>query len=64
MTVMLTVPEAAQRLRLSQAKVRALIGEGALGHHRFGRAVRVAEDDLEDFLKRTRVRATTTPRRP
>ncbi len=50
----LTVKDVAQRLQLSPKSVRRLIDEGMLRIHRFGRAIRIAEEDLNQFLKLTR----------
>ncbi len=50
----LTVKGVAQRLQLSEKSVRRLIDEGKLQVHRFGRAIRIAEEDLNQFLKLTR----------
>ncbi len=52
----LTVKGVAQRLQLSEKSVRRLIDEGMLRVHRFGRAIRIAEEDLNQFLKLTRSR--------
>ncbi len=52
----LTVKDVAQRLQLSPKSVRRLIDEGMLRDHRFGRAIRIAEEDLNQFLKLTRSR--------
>ena len=51
---LLTVKGVAQRLQLSEKSVRRLIDEGKLRVHRFGRAIRIAEEDLNQFLKLTR----------
>lgn len=51
---MLTVAVAADRVDMSERSVRRWIAEGALRVHRLGRAVRIDEHDLEDFLARTR----------
>lgn len=50
----LTVKDVAQRLQLSPKSVRRLIDEGMLRFHRFGRAIRIAEEDLARLLKLTR----------
>ena len=51
---LLTVPEVAKRLRLSQRTVRRLIESGDLVCLRFGRAVRVSEEDLAVYLAKCR----------
>ncbi len=50
----LTVKDVAQRLQLSPKSVRRLIDEGMLRVHHFGRAIRIAEEDLNQFLRLTR----------
>lgn len=48
-----TVPEIAERLRISVSSAYALIENGKLAHHRVGArngAIRVSEDDLAAFL--------------
>ncbi len=50
----LTVKGVAQRLQLSEKTVRRRIDEGMLRVHRFGRAIRIAEEDLIQFLRLTR----------
>ena len=51
---LLTVAQTAERLQLSPRSIRRLIETGALTVHRFGRAVRIAETDLAQFLKDNR----------
>jgi len=46
----LTVPEVADELGVSTKHVRRAIDRGDLPIHRFGRAVRVARADLEQFI--------------
>lgn len=53
---MLTVKTVAERLSLSLAKVYELIQSGELPCHRFGRSVRVSEEQLRQFLNETRVK--------
>jgi excisionase family DNA binding protein len=43
---MLSIETVAERLDLSTRTIRRLIDGGELPVHRFGRAVRIAEDDL------------------
>ncbi len=51
---LLTVAQTAERLQLSPRSIRRLIATGALTVHRLGRAVRIAEIDLAQFLKDNR----------
>jgi excisionase family DNA binding protein len=53
----LPVSEVAERLGLTVKTVRKLIASRQLASHRVGRAVRVAERDLEAYLGRVRVPA-------
>lgn len=47
----LTIPEAAQRLSVSQRFVERLIAAELLPVHRFGRAVRINRETLDDLAK-------------
>jgi excisionase family DNA binding protein len=49
-----TVDEVADRLQLSPRHIRRLIDRGVIPIHRFGRAVRIADDDLRRYLASTR----------
>jgi excisionase family DNA binding protein len=49
---LLTVPEAAQRCRLSERQMWRHIKEGRLAVVRLGRAVRIRPGDLERFIDR------------
>lgn len=52
-----TVPEIAERLRISVSAAYALVESGKLAHHRVGArngAIRVSETDLTDFLANCR----------
>ena len=51
---MLTAAAVAKRLGVSTKTVRRWIEAGELKAHRFGRCVRISEDDLQDFIKRHR----------
>jgi excisionase family DNA binding protein len=51
---LLTVPEAADALKLSERTVWRWIEAGEIETYRLGRAVRIAEDELVRFLERTR----------
>jgi len=44
---MLTVPEAARRLRVSRATVYKLVAEGRLAHLRIGNQIRFLPGDLD-----------------
>jgi excisionase family DNA binding protein len=46
----LTVAEAADELCISPKHLRRAIDRGDLPTHRFGRAVRIARTDLEQFI--------------
>ena len=47
---LLSVPEAADQLGISDKGVRRAIGRGDLIAHRIGRLLRIAEDDLAAFV--------------
>jgi excisionase family DNA binding protein len=49
-----TVPEVAELLRQSARQVRRAIARGELVASRFGRSVRVGEDDLARYLAAAR----------
>jgi excisionase family DNA binding protein len=48
------VKQVAARLQVDQRTVRRLMASGVLPHHRFGRAVRISEEDLLAFEKKSR----------
>jgi excisionase family DNA binding protein len=50
-----TIDNVAELLSLSSRSVRRLIADHQLPVHRFGRAVRVAEDDLRIFIANRRI---------
>ncbi|MBA3875553.1 MAG: hypothetical protein C0498_01230 [Anaerolinea sp.] len=52
---LLTVADAARRLGMSPKFVRARCASGDLAHYRLGRAVRVSDRDLDEFLARSRL---------
>ena len=54
---MLTVSEAAERLGLSAATVRAWVWRRKIEHTRLGRAVRISETVVEQLLQRGTVPA-------
>jgi excisionase family DNA binding protein len=51
---MLTVEDAAERLRLSTRTVHRLLDSGALPKHQFHRCVRISQDDLDNYIARSR----------
>jgi excisionase family DNA binding protein len=53
----LKVPEVCEILRPSRAAVYALMAEGRLTFHQFGRSRRVSEGALRDYLANTEVKA-------
>jgi excisionase family DNA binding protein len=59
----LTVPEAADRLKLSEKKVYQMCGSGELRHHRVGRSIRIRPEDIDGMLRDT-AEAVEPPRRP
>ena len=56
---LLSAAEVAERCGMSLRSVRRFIAAGDLPVHRLGRAVRVAEADLERFLAKHRVAGKT-----
>lgn len=51
---LLTVPATAEKLALSIRTVRRMINAGDLHVHRFGRSIRISEEDIALFLLRSR----------
>ena len=49
-----TVRGVADYCCISEKTVRRWIEDGSLRHYRLGRAIRIADEDLEDFLSRHR----------
>lgn len=45
----LTVKQVAERLSVSEKHIRRAIASGALTAHRYGRAIRISNDDLMAF---------------
>lgn len=56
---MLTPKEAAEYLRLSTRKVYSLAASGEVACHRFGTAVRFAQEDLDEYKTKCRSPAIT-----
>ncbi|MPY75463.1 MAG: helix-turn-helix domain-containing protein [Alphaproteobacteria bacterium] len=46
-----TIPETAERLKVSPKTVRRWIEHGTLNVHRFGKQIRIAETDLLAFIE-------------
>lgn len=64
---LLKIPEVAKRLSVSTSFVYDLIAEGRLKHHRLGRgqgAIRVSEEQLHDYLRRTEYGGEVSPPPP
>ena len=57
-SAMLTVAQAAARLGVSARKVYDLADSGDLPCYRMGRSVRIAEDDVTEYLAQCRFTAT------
>ena len=53
MSDFLTVPEVAEKLKLSRMSVYRLISNGELKYHSFGKAFRISKAEFEDYLKRS-----------
>ena len=51
---MLRVKQVAERLNLSESKIYELLERGELPHHRFGGAIRVSEEQIAEYLERTK----------
>jgi excisionase family DNA binding protein len=49
-----SVDDVAEQLRLSSKSIRRLIESGQLHAHRFGRQLRMSEDDLAVFISMRR----------
>ena len=50
-----TVNEVAILLRLSKSKVYELVEQGKLGHHRFDGAIRISDEQIEEYLQKTKI---------
>lgn len=60
---LLTVPEAADRLRLTPATVRRMANRGELSASLIGRQWRIPEDSIDDLVARHSNRERRSPRR-
>ena len=49
-SAMLTVEDAAKALCLSTRTIHRLLDNGALPKHQFGRAVRISQEDLHNYI--------------
>jgi excisionase family DNA binding protein len=52
---LLTAREAAEKLTVSTRKVYNLVAAGKLPHYRINNTVRIAEEDIEDYLADCRI---------
>ena len=50
----LTVPQTAEHLQVSEKTIRRWIKSGDLIAHRLGRQLRISESDLRDFIRMRR----------
>jgi excisionase family DNA binding protein len=55
----LTIKQTAKLLEASQGGVRKLLAERRLGYFRYGRAIRIPEEEISRFI-----RENTVPARP
>ncbi|MFO0905783.1 MAG: helix-turn-helix domain-containing protein [Pirellulales bacterium] len=51
---LMTVQEVARRLNISRSKAYQMVDSGALPHFRIGGSVRVAEEQLAEYLESVR----------
>jgi excisionase family DNA binding protein len=56
---LLTIPEAALRMKMSARYVRRLVAERQIAFHRLGRSVRLHPADVDAFVRETRVERMT-----
>ena len=61
--VLLTVEQAAERLRTKPRFIRRLIAERRIEYHKVGRHVRISEQALAEFIENGRVVPVTSVRR-
>ncbi len=51
------IPEVAEKLKIKEELVRELIRRGELHAYRIGKAYRITDDDLDDYLRSCSTRA-------
>ena len=61
--VLLTVEQAAERLRTKPRFIRRLIAERRIEYHKVGRHVRISEQALAEFIENGRIVPVTSARR-
>lgn len=54
----MTVKDVQKKLNVSLALVYRLVDRGELASHRIGKSIRISEEDLEDYLRKTKVLQT------
>jgi excisionase family DNA binding protein len=50
-----SVKECAEQLGISTAAIRVWVNERKIGHTRFGRAIRISDEDVRQFVERNTV---------
>ena len=55
--------EVADTLRIDVSSLYRLIREGKISSYRIGSAVRLSQDDLDEYLKTRRLKAINAPKR-
>ena len=55
-----TVKELAALLQVNEMTIRRLMQRGELSYHNIGRAKRFSQDDVQEYLRRSRVSAGET----
>ena len=53
--MLMTVKEVQQKLNVSRALVYRLVERGELACHRIGKSIRISQEDLETFLRQSKV---------
>jgi excisionase family DNA binding protein len=56
---LLTIPEAALRMKMSARYVRRLVAERQIAFHRLGRSVRLHPTDVDAFVRENRIEPMT-----
>ena len=61
--ILLTVPEVAETMKVSQSTVRRMIRRGLITAYKLGDRgqLRIKEDDVEQYVESRRVRVENTP---